>query len=96
MTLPSIGDGCTIIYFSDRVPATVISIFGNKTFLIQEDSYVRTDDNGSSESQDYKYSENKEGRTYRVSIRKNGVCRISKQNTLVQVGYRQRFYDYTK
>ena len=62
---PYIGMGATILHWTDRTAATVVKIevIRNVTYITtQDDTYVRTDDNGMSESQNYDYSPNPSGR----------------------------------
>jgi hypothetical protein len=56
---PKVGDGATILSWSDRTPATVVFVSENgKTIHIQEDNAVRTDSNGMSECQSYSFTAN--------------------------------------
>ena len=89
-----VGDGATIIYHSDRVPATILSILqDNKRIIIQEDNFTRIDSNGLSEEQEYSYERNPEGEIHVVTLRKDGKYKISKTNTVVAIGARRRYYD---
>lgn len=57
-----VGDGVTITAYSDRRAATVVSISpSGKTVKVQEDIAIRTDTNGMSESQDYRYERDPNG-----------------------------------
>lgn len=60
---PEIGMGATILGWTDREPATIVSVFTKGKTLhvgIKRDNYKRTDTNGFSESQSYEYSFNPE------------------------------------
>lgn len=93
---PEIGMGVTICYWSDRMAGTIIDISASgKTLVIQEDNCVRTDNNGMSESQNYIYSSNPNGQTHIVTKRKDGSFRIMKSKTLVSIGHRRAFHDYS-
>ena len=71
---PEIGMGATMLSWTDRNPATIVSVFNKgKTLYIGvfEDDATRTDNNGYSESQSYEFSFNpKSGmRYYRKNAR---------------------------
>lgn len=54
---PTVGMGATILGYSDRHAATVVSVSKDgKSVDIQRDTATRTDKNGMSECQDYEYS----------------------------------------
>ncbi len=69
----AVGDGATILGWSDRHAATVIEVSANgKRIIIQEDTSTRTDSNGMSDAQSYEFTPNPEGRTSAYTLRKNG------------------------
>lgn len=93
---PALGMGATIHHFTDKTPATIIDISSNgKTITLQEDSCIRTDNNGFSETQTYDYAPNPNGEIYTASLRKNGNYQIVKSKTIVSLGERRRYYDYS-
>ncbi len=58
---PEIGMGATLLSWTDRNPATIVSVFtkGKTLYIgVNEDDAVRTDSNGYSESQSYEFSFN--------------------------------------
>lgn len=90
-----VGDGATLCYYSDREPATVIWVSpSQKTIKIQRDNYKRIDNNGMSDSQEYEYSRNEKGGIETARLDKFGHYKIP-NGTLVIVGSRRKFYDYT-
>lgn len=95
---PEVGMGATILMFSDTYACTVIKIHSPKRVTVQEDTAIRTDKNGMSESQDYTFTPNPEGPTYVVTLRKNGQWIIEgqsmKQGTVVRLGGRRRYFDF--
>jgi|SRR5271157_3819351 len=94
--LPKVGDGATIQYWSDRHAATVIQVTQNgKRIVVQEDKSTRTDTNGMSESQTYTFESDPQGSTHIATLRKDGRYRISGGSTLVSVGFRSQFHDYS-
>lgn len=93
---PTIGMGATIQYHSDRSPATIIEVSpSGKRIVIQEDSVTRTDNNGMSECQTYDYHRNPEGTIHIATLRKDGSFRLVGGKTLVSVGVRNRYYDFS-
>jgi hypothetical protein len=97
---PEVGMGATICYWSDRHAATIIRVEKNgKVIVVQEDIATRTDKNGMSESQEYKYEANPNGSIHAFSIRKDGSYRLvgSKGRTgnRLSIGFRNQFYDFS-
>lgn len=71
--VPSIGDGATMLRWTDRHAATVIAVSGDgQTVTVQRDAATRTDDNGMSESQTYRYEPDPRGETVVYIRRPNG------------------------
>lgn len=97
---PVVGQGATILHWTDRSPATVVEVSGKgKTVVVQDDNYQRTDSNGQSESQDYIYSPNPQGNKRTYTLRKNGRWVAKGENLVngsrVALGNRERYYDYS-
>lgn len=99
-----VGDGATIAYFSDREPCTIIGIDPQgKWIKVQEDNWVRTDNNGMSDIQEYEYSRNTKGTIHTFKrTRKdpnkytdNGIYKWGDYGSRLCFGYRERYYDYT-
>ena len=70
---PHVGMGATYNSYSDRHPLTVINVIKKKNHEIivcREDKAVRVDKNGMSESQEYEYSPNPDGRVYYLRSKK--------------------------
>lgn len=106
--LPNVGDGATLLSWSDRHPATVINVFKQGKFdfvQIQADNYTRVDKNGLSEVQEYEYSANPDGSVSTFRLRNNQWERVSKSesgryvksgsDTGVVFGRRERYWDPT-
>lgn len=91
---PEIGMGATICHWSDKTAATVVYITP-KRLILREDHATRVDKNGMSESQEYAYSPNPEGREWFVSLRKDGTWRVSKSKEIVTLGVRRQYHDYS-
>lgn len=94
---PEIGMGCTLLYFTDRYAATIINVSkSGKAVTVQEDKAIRTDKNGMSDSQSYRYERNPKGRTYSFSLRKDGTWKMRKSNhPTLHIGSRNHYHDYS-
>lgn len=96
---PKVGDGATILMFTDRAPATVVEVISATKVVIQYDDFERTDKNGMSESQEYKYSPNQFGTKMTVTLRKNGRWIVEgeamRNGTAVAFGIREKYYDFS-
>lgn len=96
MNQPEIGMGATICHWSDQTPGTVIQItHKGKRIVIQEDKAIRTDNNGMSDSQSYDYEPDANGTTYIATLRKDGNYRLATRKTLVSLGVRRKYHDYS-
>jgi hypothetical protein len=93
---PEIGMGVTWSVGSDRYPGTIVEIYHNdKRIVIQEDIAIRTDDNGMSESQTYKFETNPSGTIYHASLRKDGRWKLMGTKQSVSLGIRGKYYDFS-
>lgn len=90
--LPKVGDGATMLSWTDRHPATVIKVT-RCTVTVQEDTAKRTDKNGMSECQTYDYSPNPAGsiRTFR----RNSKGQLVGNGRFLFVGRREKYHDYS-
>jgi hypothetical protein len=99
--VPSVGDGATMLRWTDRHAATVIAVSGDgKTVTVQRDRAMRTDDNGMSESQTYHYAPDSLGETAVYTRRSNG--RYVQQDltdrehrAALVIGVRAEYRDYS-
>ena len=101
----NIGDGVTINYYSDEKPATIIEIdTKGKWIKVQEDNAKRIDNNGMSDSQDYEYSRNPNGRihTFYKTRRKDrtlftdtGRYAYNQYGIYLTLKFRRAYFDYT-
>lgn len=87
---PVIGDGATILHFSDRRAATIVAVTKN-TITVQEDLATRIDNNGMSEMQEYKYDRNLNGPVWVFRKTKTGY-KSSGRGLLI--GQRCEYFDY--
>ena len=108
MNVPQIGDGATILGWSHRWAGTVIALCWSKSgqtvyVTVQEDRAIRTDTNGMSESQSYRYERDPNGDVWDIKSRPNGkwTVRYKKDNKLikssfgVRFGQRDHYHDYS-
>lgn len=90
------GMGVTIQYYSDREPATIIQITHNgKRIVIQKDKSIRIDNNGMSESQSYNFEVDSNGATFIATKRKDGTYRLVGNKTIVRIGNRSKYHDFS-
>jgi len=97
---PELGMGATILMWTDRIAATVVHVSrSGREIDVREDHAVRTDDNGMSESQDYEYSRNPNGRVHTYTLRKNGRWvrqgESMKGGQRLLLGQRRAYHDFS-
>jgi hypothetical protein len=93
-----IGDGATVLAWTDRYAATVVKVTP-RSITVREDTATRTDKNGMSESQSYEYAPNPEGREWTFTLRADGKfyergAAMGKGYKLL-VGERRAYHDYS-
>ncbi len=90
---PEPGMGATLVMWTDTYPYTITRVSDSgKSFWMKEDRAIRTDSNGMSECQEYRYEQNPDAPEEMVRMTKNGwICR----GMIVRVGYRRKYYDYS-
>lgn len=97
---PEVGMPATLLYWSDRKPATVIRVSrSGREVAIQRDRATRIDDNGMSEGQVYEFQRDPGGLIEVFTLRKNGRW-VEKgmrmgQGLRLGLGYREEYYDYS-
>ena len=94
-----IGMGATVLFYTDRAAATVVSISSSgKRVGIKYDKATRTDNNGMSDAQSYSY-ERGDGPTIYFTKRKNGAFVREGDNMRtgqkVLIGLRDHYHDYS-
>ena len=83
--------GATILMWTDRYAGTVIRVTPTQIH-VQEDKATRTDKNGMSESQDYEYAPNPQGRVWIFRKTKRGY-RANGAGLLLDS--REAYHDYS-
>lgn len=96
---PQVGDGATILMWSDRHAATIVEVPSPKTVIVQQDDAKRIDGNGISESQEYEYTRNTSAPYQTFTQRKNGTW-VRKHSPMrggikLRIGKRDEYYDFT-
>ena len=92
--VPTIGQGVTICWFTDRKAGTIIAVSksGHK-ITIQEDTATRTDNNGMSECQQYTYTPNPQGALHVAYRGKDG--KYKSDGKRVAIAQRRTYHDYS-
>jgi hypothetical protein len=94
MPEPKVGMGATVLSWTDRYAATIIEVKG-KRVVVQYDDAIRTDSNGMSESQSYRYEPNPNAEKMIFSLRKNGQYKLVGGGKVLAVGERRHYHDYS-
>lgn len=88
---PQVGDGCTVLCWTDRHAGTIVKVTRARVY-VQYDKATRTDHNGMSELQEYRY-EPEPGRIDMFRMTKRGYR--NKAGNGLLIGIRQAYYDYS-
>lgn len=95
--VPKLGMGVTEFVGSDCYPYTIIGISASKKIMqIQSDNYKPTADHEYYGNQDYDYTTDPQGRTYFISLRKDGRWRqvgSGRGSTTYGIGVRRAYSD---
>lgn len=93
---PKVGMGATILMWTDRHAGTIgwVSASGAK-IVVQEDKATRVDKNGMSDSQEYAYEPDPDGRTWVFTRRRDGKYREKGGRTGLLLGHRRKYHDFS-
>ena len=91
---PEVGMGATACMWSDRHAYTVIEIKSKCRILIQRDKATRTDSNGMSDCQEYRYESDPNGQVVELIKTKKGWKDLG-GCTRYLLGVREEYYDYS-
>lgn len=97
---PEVGMGATILMYSDRDAATIVTISDTRKLIgVQRDKFVRTDENGMSEDQTYEFTPNPAAHIEYFTLRHNGQW-IRQGETLrnglaILLGRRDKYRDFS-
>lgn len=89
---PEVGMGATVLCWTDRHAGTIIKVTPAQIH-VQHDIATRVDKNGMSESQQYEYAPDPNGRVDVFRMTKRG-WRNTSGNGLA-IGIRQQYYDFS-
>lgn len=101
--LPEAGMGITLLHWTDRRAGTITRVENFKSgprkgqprsLWFREDHAIRTDNNGMSESQEYRYEPNPEAIEWEARETKRGWV-ACKTGTRIALGYRRAYHDYS-
>ncbi len=96
---PEVGMGATELMWTDRHACTIIRVINDKTIEVQHDRAIRTDANGMSDAQTYRYEPNLNAEKTIVTLRRNGrwVKKGDKMHngTSFAIGTRNEYHDYS-
>lgn len=93
--VPVAGMGGTILMYSDRHAVTVKEILTPKKITVTQDEAKRTDKNGMSESQDYAYTTLPNATPRVFTLRKDGRWKEQKGQTVLMLGERDEYHDFS-
>lgn len=93
---PEVGDGATVLSWTDRRAATVIAVSptGHRV-TVRFDTATRTDSNGMSDAQSYSFEPNPDGVERTYSRRKDGAYREVGGDARVLFGGRDHYHDFS-
>jgi hypothetical protein len=94
---PEVGMGVTFMMYSDRHAGTIVEVLSPKKIMVQFDKAVRTDSNGFSENQSYKFEPQPTSAKILVTLRKDGRWHEGTKldGTVVVLGRREEHYDFS-
>lgn len=93
---PEVGDGMTVCFWTDRRACTVIAVTpSGATVTLQEDHAIRTDENGMSDAQSYRYEPNPDGVTRVARRGRDGRYSIGGRRGSAVVPGRRHYHDYS-
>lgn len=95
--VPEVGMGVTEYGWTNRHAHTIIEVKSPRLIVVQSATAIRTDSNGMSDAQQYRFEPNPNGRKQVLSLRKDGKWRVrsaESSNSFV-LGHRSEYYDYS-
>lgn len=107
---PTVGMGATRLGWTDRTACTIVEVRLDRNFVpcwiaVQEDTAIRIDNNGMSESQVYRYEPRPDGLPYFYKCTKDGGWRKCYRNDkgrwvwdgteMLLVGERRHYHDFS-
>jgi hypothetical protein len=89
---PEVGNGATLILWSDRHAYTVVEV-GENFVLVTRDTAERLDKNFQFGQQKYSYQTDTSATPEKAVLGKDGKYYLA--GHVLQVGYRDEYYDYS-
>ena len=99
-TAPKVGEGATILGWTDRHAATVVAVSkSGKAVSVQRDTQKRIDKNGMSDMQEYECTPNPNGFRQTFTLRSNGAW-VEKGQPMrggarLSIGERRPYFDFS-
>lgn len=92
---PEVGMGATFISYSDLDAGTIVEVVSDVHIRVQYDNCIRTDNNGQSEHQDYRYEPDPRAPIADCWLRKDGKWHDEKsiKGRVVRIGKREHYFD---
>jgi hypothetical protein len=91
--VPKVGTGVSLYFWSDSKAATVVEVSAStKTIIVQRDRSIRTDSNGLSDDQSYRYERDEFGTTDVARWSAARGCYKTKGGVIIGAG-RRSYYD---
>jgi hypothetical protein len=95
ITKPQIGMGATECWYSDRKAGTIIEVSpSGRRAKFQYDKTIRTDDNGMSHEQKYRYEADQLGVIRTIFLANDGRWRVYGGGQRVILDQRNAYHDY--
>lgn len=93
---PKVGDPATIIMWTDRHACTVERVTPSMV-VVRHDRAIRTDSNGHSDQQEYRYERDPNGGLVRFRRTRQGWREEGKRGrgSALAIGTRDHYYDYS-
>ena len=89
---PSVGDGATLLMYTDRYPATVVKVSpSGKTVWVTEDNVTKWEPHPSGYG--VEFAPNPNGKVLKVTKRRNGTWKTSPSGEGVRFGSRSAYRD---
>lgn len=95
--VPQVGDGATLIHWSDREAGTIVKVLSPKRLVWQRDKAIRTDGNKMSDAQSYRYEQDPTAPEVIFTLRSNGrwvQVGDTQNGSSLGIGYRREYHDY--
>lgn len=92
--VPEVGMGATILMWTDRKACTIVKVTPTQIH-VQEDKAIRTDNNGMSECQSYRYESDTTAPVRIFRLTKSGAYRDGRKGPQLRIGERSAYHDYS-